>query len=60
MSVEISIMAESQAFVLVVHIIIGNGGSLYSRIHREQFRQRMKEKFMEVSIFLRCVKKCSA
>jgi len=53
-------MAESQAFVLVVHIIIGNGGSLYSRIHREQFRQHMKEKFMEVSIFLICVKKCSA
>jgi len=49
-------MAESQAFqafVLVVHIIIGKGGSLYSRIN-------MKEKLMEVSIFLICVKKCSA
>ena len=32
-------MAESQAFVLVVHIIIGNGGLLYSKISREQFKQ---------------------
>jgi len=53
-------MAESQAFVLVVHIIIGNRVSLYSRINREQFRQHMKEKLMDVSIFLTCVKKCSA
>ena len=52
-------MAESQAFVRVVCIIIGNGASVYSRINREQFRQHMKEKLMEVSIFLICVKKCS-
>ena len=52
-------MAESQAFVFVVHII-DNGGSLYSRINREQFRQHMKEKLMKVSIFLICVKKCSS
>lgn len=54
MSVEISIMAESQAFVLVVHIIIGNGGLLYSRINKEQFRQHVKEKLIEVSIFVIC------
>jgi len=51
-------MAESQAFVLVVHILIGNTGLLYSRINREQFRQHVKEKLMEVSVFLICVKKC--
>jgi hypothetical protein len=56
MSAEISNMAENQAFVLVVHIIIVNGVSLYSRISGEQFRQHIKEKLMEVPIFLVCVK----